>query len=75
MFAKLKTWLANLLISDYVGSFIRTGIAVLCGFLLKQGITDAEQAAALSALLVAIWKPLFLWLVAQVTSLLNKKTT
>ena len=73
MITKIKTWFANLLIGDYLGSFVRTGIAILAGFLLKENIATAEQAAALSAILIALWKPLVLYAVAQAASLINKK--
>lgn len=67
----------KLLLSDKLGSWIRTGIATGGGFLVGKGIIDAEASTTITTSLVEVSleliSGLLLWGVAQGSSLLNKK--
>ena len=69
----IQNWLKKLLLSNYVGGFIRTALATLGGYLVAKGIATAEQAESLSKAILDILPNLVPIIVAFISSMLNKK--
>lgn len=69
----IQNWLKRLLLSNYIGGFIRTALAALGGYLVAKGIATAEQAETLSKAILDILPNLIPIFSAWLFSIINKK--
>lgn len=69
----IQKWITKLLLSNYVGGFIRTALAALSGFLVAKGLANAEQAENLTRAILDILPNLVPIIVAYASSVANKK--
>lgn len=60
-------------ISNILGSFIRTALAALSGYLINKGISDPEHVNSMITGISDVFPGIGVYLLAQATSLLNKK--
>jgi len=74
MLGRIKNWIKTVFLSKYLGSFVRTLLAVLAGYLVSQGIIpDAAIVESLAENLTEILSGIILYLLAQGSSLVQKK--
>ena len=69
----IENWIKKLLLSNYLGGFIRTALAGLSGFLIAKGIANPEQAENLTKAIMDMLPNLVPIIVAYVSSIMNKK--
>lgn len=69
----IQSWLKKLLLSNYIGGFIRTALAALGGYLVARGIATAEQAESLAKAILDIIPNLVPIIVAYLSSFANKQ--
>ena len=69
----------KIFVSNYLGSFLRTAIAGVAGFLVAKGFLSMEASATVTENLVSTSLELIAGVIAygfaQLTSLLNKKSS
>lgn len=70
----MKEWFLNLFVGKYLGSFIRTAMAGLGGWLLSKGIIDDVSIMdSLAQNFTVISSGVLIYLFAQGSSLVQKK--
>lgn len=73
MIDKVKQWFFGVFLSNYVGGFVRKGLAWASGFLVGEEIATAQEAATWEELTYKIAIDLIPWVVAWALSVANKK--
>lgn len=69
----IKSWVTKLILSNYVGGFVRTAAAAVAGWLAANKILPAEDAATFGELVLKALPELVTFLVIWVSSIANKK--
>ena len=69
----IQNWLKKILLSNYIGGFIRTALAAFGGYLVAKGIASQEQADTLIKAILDMLPNLIPLIVAYASSVINKK--
>lgn len=63
------------LISKWFGSFLRTMLAIISGYLVNKNLTSMEEAATFAQAFVIFIESMIPAIIAQLSSLVQKKVT